>query len=212
MRERYLELMAGLVRARIALGKGPHQDLFSFVVDAKDPGTGKGFSENELWAESRFLLIAALFFYLFRNKACYGKLVAEIRKTFDSVSEIQTGPRLAQWHYLRACTDESMRMSPPISSTLWRTISAADGVWIDGNYISKGVDIGVSPYASHHIGEIFPDSYKLKPDRWIESPENSSEAVEKARAAVGPFSIGTRACAGRTMAYTEISNTITRTL
>ncbi|KAM0164559.1 hypothetical protein ACHAQE_002777 [Botrytis cinerea] len=195
MRERYLELMAGLVRARIALGKGPHQDLFSSVVDAKDPGTGKEFSENELWAESRFLLIAA-----------------EIRKTFDSVSEIQTGPRLAQWHYLRACTDESMRMSPPISSTLWRTISAADGVWIDGNYISKGVDIGVSPYASHYIGKIFPDSYKLKPDRWIESPENSSEAVEKARAAVGPFSIGTRACAGRTMAYTEISNTIARTL
>ena len=105
-----------------------------------------------------------------------------------------------------------MRMSPPISSTLWRTISAADGVWIDGNYISKCVDIGVSPYASHHIGEIFPDSYKLKPDRWIESPENSSEAVEEARAAVGPFSIGTRACAGRTMAYTEITNTIARTL
>lgn len=70
-------------------------------------------------------------------------------------------------------------MSPPISSTLWRTISAADGVWIDGNYISKGIDIGVSPYAFHHNEEIFLDSYKFKPDRWIESPENSSEAVKK---------------------------------
>ncbi|KAF7959196.1 hypothetical protein EAE96_002711 [Botrytis aclada] len=222
MRERYLELMAGLVRTRLASGKGSHQDLFSFVIDAKDPDTGKGFSENELWAESRFLLIAgadttstaltSLFFYLSRNKACYGKLVAEIRSTFGSVSEIETGPRLAECHYLRACIDESMRMSPPISSTLWRTISAADGVWIHGNYIPKGVDIGVSPYAFHHNDEVFPDSYKFKPDRWIESPENSSEAIEKARAAFSPFSIGTRACAGRTMAYTEISDTIARTL
>ena len=67
MRERYLELMAGLVRARIALGKGPHQDLFSFVVDAKDPGTGKEFSENELWAESRFLLIAGQLILIFQS-------------------------------------------------------------------------------------------------------------------------------------------------
>lgn len=58
MREKYLELMAQLVRSRLASGKRSQQDLFSFVVDAKDPQTGKGFSTDELWAESRFLLIA----------------------------------------------------------------------------------------------------------------------------------------------------------
>ncbi|PQE20485.1 benzoate 4-monooxygenase cytochrome P450 protein [Rutstroemia sp. NJR-2017a BBW] len=157
MRERYLELMAGLVRDRLASEKSSHHDLFSFVVDAKDPETGKGFSESELWAESRFLLIAGY-------------------------------------------------------STLWREVSAADGVWIDGVHVPKGVDIGVLPYAFHHNEQISPNAYAFIPERWIESPDSSRGAIENARAAFSPFSIGTRSCAGKTLAYTEISGTIARTL
>lgn len=102
-----------------------------------------------------------------------------------------------------------MRMSPPISSTLWREV-CADGIWINGKYIPKGVDIGISPYAFHHNEDIFPDSYKFKPERWVESQD--PELIEKARLAFSPFSLGTRACAGRTMAYTELTDTIARTL
>ena len=39
MRERYLELMSRLVKHRLASDKDSHQDLFSWVVDAKDPET-----------------------------------------------------------------------------------------------------------------------------------------------------------------------------
>lgn len=101
-------------------------------------------------------------------------------------------------------------MSPPISSTLWREVCAG-GIHIDGEYIPEGIDVGVSPYALHHNEMIFPDSYKFKPERWIESEENNSEDIEKVRMAFSVFSIGTRACAGRTMAYTEISDTVART-
>ena len=58
MREKYLQLMGRLVRERLSAEKDSQNDLFSFLVDAKDPETGKGFTESELWAESRFLLIA----------------------------------------------------------------------------------------------------------------------------------------------------------
>ena len=58
MREKYLKLMSYLVKSRLEADKDLHNDLFSFLVDAKDPETGKGFTESELWAESRFLLIA----------------------------------------------------------------------------------------------------------------------------------------------------------
>ena len=50
--------MGRLVRERLSTEKDSQNDLFSFLVDAKDPETGKGFTESELWAESRFLLIA----------------------------------------------------------------------------------------------------------------------------------------------------------
>ena len=58
IREKYLKLMSELVRSRLSTGKDLQSDLFANVIDAKDPETGKGFSEDELWAESRFLLIA----------------------------------------------------------------------------------------------------------------------------------------------------------
>ena len=58
MREKYLQLMARLVKERLIAEKDSQNDLFSFLVDAKDPETGRGFTESELWAESRFLLIA----------------------------------------------------------------------------------------------------------------------------------------------------------
>lgn len=58
MRDKYLKLMAYLVKSRLEAGKNAHNDLFSFLIDAKDPETGEGFTKSELWTESRFLLIA----------------------------------------------------------------------------------------------------------------------------------------------------------
>lgn len=58
MREKYLKLMSHLVKSRLEVDKNLHHDLFSFLVEAKDPETGEGFTESELRAESRFLLIA----------------------------------------------------------------------------------------------------------------------------------------------------------
>lgn len=60
MRQKYLDLMSWLVRSRKAAEaeKFNRPDLLTFLVDAKDPETGEGFTESEMWAESRFLLIA----------------------------------------------------------------------------------------------------------------------------------------------------------
>ena len=58
MREKYLQLMSNLVRSRISKEKDAKNDLLYFLADAKDPETGLGFTEDEIWAESRFLLIA----------------------------------------------------------------------------------------------------------------------------------------------------------
>ena len=44
------------------------------------------------------------------------------------------------------------------------------------------------------------------------SEGNPKEAVESARLAFSPFSLGTRACAGRNMAYMELSDAIAKTI
>lgn len=104
-----------------------------------------------------------------------------------------------------------MRMSPPISGTLWREVCPG-GIDLDNNHIPQGYDIGVNPYAVHHNEELYPNSYTYKPERWIVSSNNPKEAVERARFAFSPFSLGTRACAGRNMAYMELMDTLARTV
>lgn len=236
MRAKYLRLMGDLVKSRVTAEKDSQHDLFSFLVDAKNPETGVGFTESELWAESRFLLIAGkqtkgiavkmtnnhigadtsstglsgAFFYLTAYPASYEKLVTEIRSTFHSGEEIKSGPKLAGCQYLRACIDEMMRMSPPISGTLWREVRQG-GINLDDHHIPAKIDIGVNPYALHHNGEIFPNPSVFRPERWIVSDDNPQEAVEKARHAFSPFSLGTRSCAGRNMAYMELTDTLART-
>ena len=152
-----------------------------------------------------------MFFYLSRYRACYAKLVSEIRETFSSASEIQTGAKLSQCRYLRACIDEAMRMTPPSPSVLWREVCAA-GVLVDSESIPRGYDVGCSTYTIHHNEEYFPDSYTFYPERWIPSAENPKDAVDKARLAFDPFSQGPRACAGKTMAYMEMSNVLAKTV
>ncbi|MCJ1443830.1 MAG: hypothetical protein MMC23_004330 [Stictis urceolatum] len=221
MRKKYLDLMSSLVKSRRALANDARNDLFSHAVDAKDPETGRQFSEDELWAESRFLLIAgadtastslaSLFFYLTGNPDVYEKLAKEVRSTFKSPEEIRMGPKINSCTYLRAVIDEAMRMSPPISSTLWREI-LSPGLTLDSDFVPPGVVVGASPYAVHHNPDIFPDPYSFKPERWIESKENPKEVLEKAKHGFSPFSLGSRSCAGRTMAYAELSDTVARTI
>ena len=58
MRERFLKLTLDMATSRLAAGKNSKEDLFSFVVDAKDPESGHGFSMQELWSEAKFLIVA----------------------------------------------------------------------------------------------------------------------------------------------------------
>lgn len=58
MFEKYRELMANVVAARLQRNMNDQNDLFSFIINAKDPATGKGLDEKEIWAEARFLIVA----------------------------------------------------------------------------------------------------------------------------------------------------------
>lgn len=102
-------------------------------------------------------------------------------------------------------------MSPPITGTLWREVCAG-GILVDNEFIPEGTDVGVSLYAVHHNEAEFPDSYTFTPERWIPGEGNPSETLERARRAFNPFSLGSRACAGRNMAYMELSDALARTV
>lgn len=156
---------------------------------------------------------SAAFFYLTHNPECYRTLAREIRSAFDSEEDIKAGPRLSGCTYLRACIEEALRMSPPVSTTLWREKDPVDHkpLVIDGHVIPHGTLIGVNTYALHHNEQYFPQPFTFRPERWLDNVDNEG-ARKIARAAFAAFSIGPRGCAGKSMAYLEVSLVLAKTL
>ena len=192
------------------------KDFFYWLTNAKDPQPGEAYTMPEMWAESRLLItagsdtssiiMAAAFFYLTRRPRILAKLQKELRTTFSDVQEICSGPRLNSCHYLRAIIDETLRMSPPVASDLPREVLAG-GMDIDGHHLPEGTIVGTSAYAIHHSEEYYEELFKFMPERWIVDAENgvSTESIAAARAAFCPFSLGSRGCIGKSMAYAELS-------
>lgn len=210
------------------------KDFFHYLLNAKDPETGEGFTTPELWAEAGLLIIAgsdtssaaisSLLFYLSQNPRIVAKLYQELRTVFPSgnVEEIKSGSALNSCVYLRACVDEALRISPPIPGVMPRCIEAGGAV-IDGHALPAGTNVGVGSYAIHHNPEYYPNPSVYQPERWLALPKSSSpspsssendeeEQLTAVQAAFCAFSLGNRGCLGKGMAYLELLTTLARTV
>ncbi|KAK7701523.1 hypothetical protein SLS64_010268 [Diaporthe eres] len=160
--------------------------------------------------------MTAATFYLSRNPDVYQRIAAEVRTTFSSGNEIRKGTKLNSCAYLRAVIDETLRIAPSSLGTLWRQqdvstpSNAKQPFVVDGHVIPPGVQVGINPYMLLHNEEYFPEPFKFKPERWL-GPEDSPE-LRTMRRAHAPFALGERGCAGKAMAYLEISIMLAKTL
>ena len=200
------------------------KDLFTHLLDARDPLTLSALTEEQLIAEARGLLVAgsdtlattlaATFFYCLHFPPTLSRLRDEIRSAFAEVDDIRIGERLNSCHYLRACINETLRLSPPVGAILPRKVLAG-GLTVDENHFPEGTDIAVPHYALHHTELHYPDPFVFKPERWIVSTdpadEKSSEAaVVAAQSAFCAFSVGRHSCVGKSLAYAELSVILAR--
>lgn len=198
-----------------------HKDFFHYLLNAKDPETGEGFSMPEIWAESALLVVAGsdtsstclagIFFYLTHNTTVLEKLAQEVRTTFKDVEDIKSGSTLSSCAYLRACIDETLRISPPIGGYLPRDVLSG-GATIDSHYIPAGTVVGCSAYAIHHKAAYFPSPFAYQPERWLSSENVTKESIKLAQSAFCLFSLGPRGCIGLNMAYMELMATVARTV
>ncbi|KAI1762950.1 cytochrome P450 [Hypoxylon sp. FL1150] len=217
----YLRTIEKMIRERVSQEKHAHHDFFSYVANRMKTSTGNNVWGSEIWTEAIFFLsaggdtvstaLSAMFFYLSRNEDCYRRLASEIRSGFTDATDI-CGSRLSGCRYLRACIDETLRMSPPLPGTLWREEVTGgkigqDPLIVDGHVVPPGTQIGVNIYALHHNEEYFPDPFKFYPERWL-----TDEPGQADRKAFAPFSVGSRSCAGKAMAYLEMSLVVAKTL
>lgn len=232
---KYTKLANSRLAERIALEEktkrageeSSRKDTFHYLLNSKDPVTGKALTLEELQADSALIIAAgsdgvgltlsATIFYLIRNPSVLSKLTTEIRSAFASATEIQS-PKLVSLPYLTACIDETMRLCPPKPSTVPREILPG-GSLIDGHYIPAGTTVGTPIYVLHHDPDIYPHPWSYRPERWIvdEKAEeggegNTIESVARARAAFCPFLIGPMNCIGKNIAYLALKAALAQML
>ena len=222
-RSRFMAYSRARLQKRAQLGTDTdRRDFFYHLLKAKDPETGLGFSQQELWGESNVLLIAgsdttstalsSTFYYLLHSPVHLAKLTSLVRDTFANVEDIVSGPAVADLRFLRACIDESLRLCPPVPTLLPREILEG-GMEIDGMYFPATTVVGVPAYSLHHNPEYHPAPFTFNPMRWmVDEKGTNADLVKLAQSAFCPFSIGPRGCIGKGVAYLELTLALARTL
>lgn len=171
------------------------KDIFHYLLNAKDPETGEGMPESELWMEGNTLIVAgsdtssttmsATLFYLLRNPACLARLAEEVRSNFDNAEEIHSGPKLQACSYLRACIDEAMRMSPAVPGLLPRLVLPG-GLRIPSLnlQVPAGVNVGTCTYSIQHHADCVASPFTYDPSRWLQQSRESTHKRQRSDSGV----------------------------
>lgn len=201
----------GFAAQRIALEQETHiDDIFGTLLT--DEKASQILSPGDLASDAIVIMIAGTdtssvalsgcLFYLTRHPNAYKKLATEIRNTFQDAEEIRSGPKLNSCTYLRACIDESMRLAPPVAAPLWREMRQKDQ--IAGMVLPKGTNVATCIYSIHRNPAYFTNANEFMPERWLENSGSDPQA-DLAKRAFSPFSVGSRGCIGKSLAYMEMT-------
>lgn len=119
------------------------------------------------------------------------------------MSEAIAGEQIAPYSkvkslpYLKACIEESLRLSPPLARGLER-VTPPSGAQIAGEFTPGNVGVSIPAYVAHRDPDVFPDPEAFLPERWF-----NNKNIDKMRDAFIPFSAGGRACIGRNITMIE---------
>ncbi|KAI9595174.1 cytochrome P450 [Syncephalis fuscata] len=203
------------------------KSILNRLVEAVDIDTNEKLSEDQLIAESIVQLIAGTettsltlmwtIYLLLQNPETYHLLVDELYKALPDQQSSISHAEIKGLSYLNAVLYESMRLRPVVPTGSPRQVplggaticgfhipekssNAAHGV-VSNQYVTYPVT-----YIVHHLDSVFgPDPQEFRPSRWLDS---SSEQLAVMRQTFLGFSIGTRACVGRNLAWLELRLTL----
>lgn len=165
-------------------------------------------------ADTTSVALASCFFYLLHNPTTLSKLTSEVRSLFVKVEDIESGSDFLSCHYLHACVDEAMRLSPPVPTGPREVL--AGGIIIDDTHYPEGAVLSVPTYVIQRNERYFAEPKVFKTERWIpDSADDKSgtlEAIAVAKSAYYPFSLGPRKCIGQRLAMLQISVALARTV
>ena len=178
-------------------------DLLSLMLDATDPDTGEGLSDDDIrdniltfigaGHETTALALTWTFFLLARHPDIEQRVLAEIAQVTGGADLAPDD--VAKLAYTRQVIQESMRVFPPVAMVVRQPTRDLS---IGGVDVTPRDNVFVPIYAIHHHHTLWPDPRKFDPDRF------TPEAVKaRHRWSYLPFGAGPRICIGMGFALLE---------
>lgn len=201
------ELLHAPVRTRLAKMEAgdlvPDNDLLSSFIAAKDPDTGKTFTEEELVDQIGIMFLAghetsasalAWALYLIANDP---DVQARLHEEADAVFD--DGPlifaKMKRLGFTRDVFREALRLYPPVAFV---PRDATHEEAMRDKTIAAGSILSISPWLLHRHEQYWDDPDVFDPDRY-----KRRETKESERKAYLPFSKGPRVCLGASFALQE---------
>ena len=199
-RKRWTAFVAMLMAERRAAGKkdgAPPRDLFELMEAARDPETGKAFTDAQLGDEVATMILAghettatALFWALYLlalDPATQDEVAAEV-KSVGSADDVE------RLKFTRAVIEETMRLYPP-AFLIARSAYGPDQ--FAGLTIKTSDVILIAPWLLHRHEKLWRDPNTFIPHRFM-APNPPPD-----RFAYLPFGAGPRVCIGAHFAMVE---------
>ena len=165
-------------------------------------------------SETTATLLSGCVYQLLRNPRWMERVTQEIRGAFDSDDEIDLFS-INSLPYTLAVLEETMRIYPPVPTQANRLVpdggDTVDGIWLPG-----GTIIQIAQYAANHLPANFAMPDEFHPERFLPasvlsllSPTEAAELDPEPfklddTEVMQPFSVGSRNCIGRNLAYAEM--------
>lgn len=180
-------------------------DFFQALMENKS-GNPNNLEWGEIVAEVSIMLNAGsdttaiamnnVMFWLLKNPQCLARLREEVDAVLDPDEVVAPYDKVKHLPYLRACLDESMRITPPTTFGLPRR-TPKEGAYILGEFVPGETSVSISAYVAHRDPIVFPNPESYIPDRWL------GEKGKQLQPYFISFSAGARGCIGRNISYLE---------
>ncbi|KAL1866898.1 hypothetical protein Daus18300_006601 [Diaporthe australafricana] len=158
---------------------------------------GEGFSMVSAGTETTAWTLTVITFYLLDNQKILDRLTKELEAAdAGNLSWFA----LEKLPYLNAVISEGLRLSYGVTARTPR-IAPAETLTYRGHFegrdveytIPPGTPMGMSNALNHHDEDVFPDSHRFLPERWLGVGESQRRRMESN---LTSFSKGSRQCLG----------------
>lgn len=111
-------------------------------------------------------------FHIVNTPQIYSRLKNELLESLpEGDDKIPSLLQLEKLSYLKACIQESLRLSYGISARNPRRHPDRE-LNYEGQYIiPKGTKVSMTIVDVHHDESIYPDSHRFQPERWLDDPK-----------------------------------------